>query len=112
MTLLRGHPALHLHKSKPSYAEVGALGGLASSSHVQLASLFSMFIRCCASGFRSAKNLLGSTCALHGIYSVFVLADHLWLSSFFPVEFATPTAVAVLGHDPTVSLCNFCSCHR
>ena len=40
--------------------------------------------------------LLGSTYVLHGIYSVFVLSDHLWCSSFFPVEFATPVAVAVL----------------
>ena len=43
------------------------------------------------------KNLLGSTCVFHGTYSVFVLSDHLWFSSFFPVEFATPVAVAVLG---------------
>ena len=43
---------------------------LANSSHVQLASLFLMFIRCCASGFRSIKNLLGSICDLHGICSV------------------------------------------
>ena len=73
-------------KSTPSYAEVWALGVWASPFHVQLA-LFLMFIRCCASGFRSVKNLLGSTCVLHGIHSVFVLSGHLWFSSFFPVEF-------------------------
>ena len=44
--------------------------------------------------------LLGSTYALHGIYSVFVLSDHLWFGSFFPVEFATPVAVAVLVLEP------------
>ena len=37
---------------------------------------------------------------LHGIYSVFVLSDHLWFGSSFPVEFATPVAVAVLGLEP------------
>ena len=44
--------------------------------------------------------LLGSTYVLHGIYSVFVLSDHLWFGSFFPVEFATPVAVAVLVLEP------------
>ena len=40
--------------------------------------------------------LLGSTYVLHGIYSVFVLSDHLWFGSFFPVE----VAVAVLVLEP------------
>ena len=42
-------------QKQPSYAKVWASGVLASSSHVQLASLFLMFIRCCAAGFRSVK---------------------------------------------------------
>ena len=90
----------HHFKDKPSYAEVWALRVLASLSHVQLASLFLMFRRCCAPGFGSVLNLPGSTCVFHGIYSVFVLSDHLWFGSFFPVEFATPVAVAVLGLEP------------
>ena len=40
-------------KDKPSYAEVWASRVLASLSHVQLASLFLMFRRCCAPGFGS-----------------------------------------------------------
>ena len=57
------HPSAHTtqyFKRKPSYAEVGALGVLASSFHVQLASLFLMFIKCCASGFRSVKTFLAA----------------------------------------------------
>ena len=49
------------------------------------------------SRFWECLNLLGSTCVFHGICSVFVLSDHLWFGSSFPVEFATPVAVAVLG---------------
>ena len=49
----------HYFKSTPSYAEVRALGVLASPFHVQLA-LFLMFIRCCASGFRSVKTFLAA----------------------------------------------------
>ena len=45
--------------STPSYAEVWALGVLASPFHVQLA-LFLMLIRCCASGFRSIKTFLAA----------------------------------------------------
>ena len=37
---------------------------------------------------------------MHGIDSVFVLSDNLRFSCFFPVEFATPAAVAVLGPEP------------
>ena len=37
--------------------------------------------------FSECYNLLGSTCVLHGIYSIFVLSDHLRFSFFFPVEF-------------------------
>ena len=62
-TLFRGHPeqclqtlarthTTHHFKSKPSYAEVWAL---ASPSHVQLASLLLMFLRCCASGLGVLK---------------------------------------------------------
>ena len=68
---------------------------------------------------RSVKTFFA---VLHDIYSGFVLSDHLWFSSFFPFEFATPAAVAVLRPEPLhlhrlrqvrkVSLCNFCSCHR
>ena len=43
----------HHFKDKPSYAEVWASRVLASLSHVQLASLFLMFRRCCAPGFGS-----------------------------------------------------------
>ena len=32
----------------------------------------------------------------HAVYSVFVL----WFGSFFPVELATPVALAVLGLEP------------
>ena len=52
------------------------------------------------SRFWECLDLLGSTCVFHGIYSVYVLSDHLWFGSFFPVEFATPVAVAVLGLEP------------
>ena len=68
---------------------------LASLSHVELASLEDV-----------ALQVLGvfepscSTCVFHGIYSVFVLSGHLWFGSFFPAEFATPVAVAVLGPEP------------
>ena len=57
------HPSAHTtqhFKRKPSYTEVGALGVLANSFHVQLASLFLMFIKCCASGFRSVKTFLAA----------------------------------------------------
>ena len=55
----RAHTTQHF-KSTPSYAEVWALGVLASSSHAQLASLFLMCIRCCASGFGSVKTFLAA----------------------------------------------------
>ena len=48
------HPSAHTtryFKRKPSYPEVWALGVLASP-HAQLASLFLMLVRCCASGQR------------------------------------------------------------
>ena len=48
-------------------------------------------------------NLLSHTCVLHGIYSAFVLSYHAWFSSFFPVEFATPAPVAILGPAPATS---------
>ena len=72
---------------------------LASPSHVQLASLFLMS-KMLRSRFWEFLNLLGSACVFHGIYSVFVQSDHLWFGSFFPVEIATPAAVAVLGLEP------------
>ena len=37
---------------------------------------------------------------MHGTHNVFVLSDHLWFGSFFPVEFASPVAVAVLVPEP------------
>ena len=52
------------------------------------------------SRFWECLNLLGSTCVFHSIYSVFVLSDNLWFGIFFPVEFATPVAVAVLRLEP------------
>ena len=68
-TLFCGHPEQYLYtlartpnthyfKSKPSYFGVWALGVLASPIHVQLAQLFLMFMRCCASGFRRVETLL------------------------------------------------------
>ena len=87
------------HRQLLSYAEVWALRVLSSPSHVQLASSFLMS-KMLRSRFWEFLNLLGSTCVFHGIYSVFVLSDPLWFGSFFPVEFATPVAVAVLGLEP------------
>ena len=80
---------MHHFKNKASYAEVWALRVFASPSHVQLASLFLMS-KMLRSRFWEFLNRLGSTCVFHGIYSVFVLSDHLWFGSSFPVEFASP----------------------
>ena len=115
-TLFRGHPEQYLHTlARTHHTKLlkqtllcRGLGfrGVASPSHAQLASSFSLFGRCCASGSGVLKPSWQHLC-LHGAYSVFVLSDHLWFGSFFPVEFAIPAAVAVWG----LSLCNFTALH-
>ena len=93
---LRAHTT-HPFKSKPSYTEVWALSVLARPLP-RTAGIFVFDVhKMLRFRFYQSQNLLGRTSVLHGICSVFVLSDHRWFSSFFPVEFATPAAVAVLG---------------
>ena len=131
-TMFRGrHPEQYLHtlphthhiplKSKPSYAEVSALGP-ASPSHVQLASLFLMFGRCCASGFRSVETFLAAPafCTIFTAFSYYPTTCGLAAASPSSLQFQLLSQV--LGPEPlqlqrlrlvrNVSLCNFCSCHR
>ena len=72
----------HYFKSTPSYAEVWALGVWASPFHVQLA-LFLMFIRCCASGFRSVKTFLAAPafCTVFTAFSYYPATCGLAVSS-------------------------------
>ena len=76
----------HYFKSTPSYAEVWALGRalgvLASPFHIQLA-LFLMFIRCCASGFRSVKSFLAAPafCTVFTAFSYYPATCGLAVSS-------------------------------
>ena len=100
------HPEQYLHtlphthhiplKNKPSYAEVSALGP-ASPSHVQMASLFLMFGRCCASGFRSVETFLAAPafCTIFTAFSYYPTTCGLAAAS--PSSFAIPTTVASFG---------------
>ena len=65
-----------------TYAEVWALGVWASPFHVQLA-LFVMFIRCCASGFRSVKSFLAAPafCTVFTAFSYYPATCGLAVSS-------------------------------
>ena len=92
----------HAELQKQTYAEVWALRVLASPSNVQLASLFLMS-KMLRSRFWEFLNLLGSACVFHGIYSVFVLCDHLWFGSFFPSNLQ----LQLLSQFWGLSLCNF-----
>ena len=49
-----------------------------------------MLMRCCASGFSSVKTFLAAPafCTVFTAFSYYpTISDHLWFSSFFPVEF-------------------------
>ena len=72
----------HYFKSTPSYAEVWALGVLASPFHVQLA-VFLMFIGCCASGARSVKTFLAAPafCTVFTAFSYYPITCGLAVSS-------------------------------
>ena len=76
---------------------------LASPSHVQLASLFLMSKMLC-SRFWGVLDLLGSTCLFHGIYSFFVLSDHLWFWQFLS---PSNLQLQLLSQFWGLSLCNF-----
>ena len=73
---------------------------LAGESLPRTAGIFVFDVEDVALQVFGVLSLLGSTCVFHGIYSVFILSDHLWFGSSFPVEFATPVAVAVSGLEP------------
>ena len=107
--LFRGHPELYLHtqrahtthyfKSKPSYAEVWALGVSGMPFHVQLVSLALMLIRLCASGFRGVNIFLAAPvlCTVFAAFSYYPTTCGL----AFPVEFEERCGCCVL---PNISL--------
>ena len=113
-TLFRGHPEQYLRtlacthhfKSKPSCAEVWALRVLASPSHLQLASLFLMLIRCCASGFRSLKTFL----AAPAFCTVFTALAHYPTACGLAVSCPSRLQLLLLSQVWGLSLCNFAGC--
>ena len=101
----KGHLKHHL-KSKPSYAEVWALRMLASPARVQLASLFLVFIRCCASGFGSVATLFAAPafCTVFTAFSYYPTTCGLAVSSPSSLQ------LQLLSQFWGLSLCNFTGC--
>ena len=104
-TLFHGHPEQYLHTlalacthHAPLQQQTLLRQGLSFKGVCEplphTAGIFVvMFLRCCASGFGSVKTFL----AAPAFCTVFTAFSY---SRFFPVEFATPAAVAVLGPKP------------
>ena len=74
----------HPLQKQPSYAGVWALGLLASP-HVQLASVFLMFIRCCASSFKSVQPFLAAPafCTVFTAFSDYPTRTYPFYSVFY-----------------------------
>ena len=106
-TLARAHTTHHF-KSKPSYAEVWALRVLASPSHARLASCLLMFIRCCASGFRSVKFVL----AAPAFCTVFTAFSYHPTTCDLAVSSPSSLQLQLLSQFWGRSLCNFTRCDR